>query len=122
MVRTSSEIAVRLIKKLAGRLAEADEQIQNLLISDAATRVVHFLATAAARGEKTAAGQRVAVPPRELAARVGVRADQSDEALMRLLKARLIEVHPDAVVVPDEGRLRHFLEFLQMKAQFGDVA
>jgi CRP-like cAMP-binding protein len=120
MVRTNAEIAVRLIKKLAGRLAEADEQIQNLLISDAATRVVHFLHTAAARGERVAAGVRVKVPPRELAARVGVRADQSDEALMRLLKSRLIEVHPDALVVLDEGRLKSFLEFLQMKVRFGD--
>ena len=60
------------------------------------------------------------VPPRELAARVGVRADQSDEALMRLLKSRLIEVHPDAFVVLDEGRLKNFLEFLQMKVRFGE--
>jgi len=120
MIRTNAEIAVRLIKKLAGRLAEADEQIQNLLISDAATRVVHFLSTAAARGEATAAGRRVAVPPRELAARVGVRADQSDEALMRLLKGRLVEVHPDGFVVPDQVRLGSFLEFLQMKARFGE--
>jgi len=112
---------VRLIKKLSDRLAEANEQIENLLLTDAASRVVHFLATAADRGTRTAAGQKIDFPPRELAARVGVRADQADEALMKLLKAKLIAVHPDGLVVPDVAKLRHFLEFLQMKAQFGEA-
>jgi CRP/FNR family cyclic AMP-dependent transcriptional regulator len=122
MIRSSAEVAVRLIKKLSDRLAEANEQIENLLLTDAASRVVHYLATAADRGGKTAAGQKVEMVPKELAARVGVRPEQADEALMKLLKAKLISVHPDGFVVPDVAKLRHFLEFLQMKAQFGDLA
>jgi CRP-like cAMP-binding protein len=121
MIRSNAEIAVRLIKKLSDRLAEANEQIENLLLTDAASRVVHYLATAAERGTRTPAGQKIELPPRELAARVGVRADQADEALMKLLKAKLIAVHPDGLVVPDVAKLRHFLEFLQMKAQFGEA-
>jgi CRP-like cAMP-binding protein len=121
MVRSSAEIAIRLIKKLSDRLAEANEQIENLLLTDAASRVVHFLAVAAERGGKTAAGMKIEMAPRELAARVGVKAEQADEALMKLLKAKLIAVHPDGFVVADVAKLRHFLEFLQMKAQFGDV-
>jgi CRP/FNR family transcriptional regulator, cyclic AMP receptor protein len=121
MVRSSAEIAIRLIKKLSDRLAEANEQIENLLLTDAASRVVHFLAVAAERGAKTAAGLKIEMAPRELAARVGVKAEQADEALMKLLKAKLIAVHPDGFVVADVAKLRHFLEFLQMKAQFGDV-
>ncbi|MBK9518889.1 MAG: Crp/Fnr family transcriptional regulator [Anaeromyxobacter sp.] len=122
MVRSSAEIAVRLIKKLSDRLAEANEQIENLLLTDAASRVVHWLAMSAERGLRTPAGQKIEVPPRELAARVGVRPEQADEALLKLLKAKLIAVHPDGFVVADVAKLRHFLEFLQMKAQFGDVA
>ena len=120
MIRSNAEIAVRLIKTLADRLAEANEQIENLLLTDAASRVVHFLALAAERGARTPAGQKIEMAPRELAARVGVKADQADEALMKLLKAKLIAVHPDGFVVADVGKLRHFLEFLQMKAQFGE--
>jgi CRP-like cAMP-binding protein len=121
MIRSSAEIAVRLIKKLADRLAEADEQIESLLLTDSASRVVHFLATAAERGVRTAAGLKIEIPPRELAARVGVRLDQADEALMKLLRAKLIAVHPDGFVVPEVAKLRYFLEFLQMKAQFGEA-
>jgi CRP-like cAMP-binding protein len=121
MIRSNAEIAVRLIKKLSDRLAEANEQIENLLLTDAASRVVHWLSVTAERGTRTAAGMKIDMAPRDLAARVGVKADQADEALMKLLKAKIISVHPDGFVVPDPDKLRHFLEFLQMKAQFGDL-
>ena len=80
------------------------------------------IAMAAERGFKTAAGIRVDVSARELPARVGVRSEQVDEVLLKLLKTRIISVQPDAIVIADVARLRHFLEFLQMRAQFGDLA
>src|SRR3954452_21045284 len=43
MIRGNSEIAVRMIKKLADRLAEADSQIENLLLADPSSRVVHAI-------------------------------------------------------------------------------
>ena len=122
MIRGNAEIAIRMIKKLADRLQEADHQIENLLFRDASSRVVHFLAVAAERGARTPAGQKIEIAPRDLPARVGVKAEQVDEVLMKLLKARIVSVHPDGLVVPDVAKLRHFLEFLQMKAQFGDIA
>jgi CRP-like cAMP-binding protein len=122
MIRSNAEIAIRMIKKLADRLAEANEQIENLLFADASTRVVHFLATAAEKVPKGPAGHKVGILPKELSGRVGVRPEQADEVLMKLLKSRIVSVHPDGFVVPDVAKLRHFLEFLQMKAQFGDLA
>ncbi len=121
MIRGNGEIAIRMIKKLADRLAEANEQIENLLFADATTRVVHFLATAAEKVPKGPAGHKLAILPKELPGRVGVKPEQADEVLMKLLKARIVAVHPDGFVVPDPAKLRQFLEFLQMKAQFGDL-
>ncbi len=120
MIRGNAEIAVRMIKKLADRLQDADNQIENLLFRDASSQVVHWLATAADKGAKTPAGIRIDISPKELHTRVGVKAEQVDEILMKLLKAKIVSVHPEAIVIPDVARLRHFLEFLQMKAQFGD--
>lgn len=122
MIRGNAEIAIRMIKKLADRLAGSNEQIENLLFHDASSRVVHFLATAAEKAPKGAAGHKIDVLPRELPARVGVKPEQADEVLLKLLKAKIVAVHPDGFLVPDVAKLRHFLEFLQMKAQFGDVA
>lgn len=122
MIRGNAEIAVRMIKKLADRLAGADEQIENLLLADASSRVVHFLATAAEKAPRGPAGHAIQLPPRELAGRVGVRPEQADEVLAKLLKSKIVAVQPDGFLVPDVAKLRHFLEFLQMKAQFEDVA
>ena len=121
MIRGNAEIAIRMIKKLADRLAEANAQIENLLFADASTRVVRFLATAAEKVPKGPAGHELHIVPKELPARVGVKAEQADEVLMKLLKAKIVSVRPDGLVVPDVVKLRQFLEFLQMKAQFGDV-
>jgi CRP-like cAMP-binding protein len=121
MIRGNAEIAIRMIKKLADRLAEANAQIENLLFADASTRVVHFLATTAEKAPKGPAGHKLDILPKELAGRVGVRPEQADDVLVKLLKAKILSVHPDGFVVPDPAKLRQFLEFLQMKAQFGDL-
>jgi CRP-like cAMP-binding protein len=122
MVRSNAEIALRMIKKLAARLQEANEQIENLLFHDASSRVVHFLATAAEKVPPGPAGHKIVMAPRELAGRVGVKPEQADEVVSKLLRAGIAAVEPDGYLVPDVSKLRHFLEFLQMKAQFGDVA
>ena len=58
----------------------------------------------------------------ELAGRVGVRPEEVEEVLQKLLKGRIIAVDAEGILVPDVAKLRHFLEFLQMKAQYGDLA
>jgi CRP-like cAMP-binding protein len=122
MIRSNGEIAIRMIKKFADRLQEADETIENLLFHDASSRVVHYLATAAEKVPRGPSGHDLRITPRELPARVGVRPEQAEEVLAKLLKSGIVTVTPDGFLVPDVAKLRHFLEFLQMKAQFGDLA
>jgi CRP/FNR family cyclic AMP-dependent transcriptional regulator len=122
MIRSNAEVAVRMIQKLAARLEESNGLIENLLFSDASSRVVHHLALAADRGERTPAGQRIALRIQDVAAQVGVKPEAAQEVLAKLVKAGIVVAEPAAVVVPDVTKLRHFLEFLQMKAQFGDLA
>ncbi len=121
MIRGNAEIAIRMIKKLSDRLAEANDQIQNLLFSDVSSRVVHYLATAAEKVPKGPTGHRLELRAPELAARVGVRTEQAEEVLGKLLKSKIVAVDPDGCLVADVSKLRHFLEFLQMKAQFGET-
>ncbi len=122
MIRGNAEIAIRMIKKLADRLQETNEQIANLLFHDASSRVVHFLATAAERGARGPGGQRVDVPPAELAGWLGIKPDQVDAVVQKLTRAKLVAVDATGFLVPDTSKLRHFLEFLQVKAQYGDLA
>ncbi len=122
MIRGNAEIAIRLIKKLADRLQETNEQIANLLFHDASSRVVHFLATAAERAAPGPGGHRVDVPPADLAGWLGIRPDQVEAVVQKLTRAKLVAVDQGGFLVPDVSKLRHFLEFLQMKAQYGDLA
>jgi len=122
MIRGNAEIAIRMIKKLADRLQETNDQIENLLLRDASSRVVHFLATAAERAPAGTGGHLVEVAPGGLAAQVGVRPEQADEILQKLLKAKIAAVEEGGIRVADVAKLRHFLGFLAMKAQYEEMA
>ncbi len=115
MVRASSEIAVRMIQKLAARLAEADRQIENLLLRDARARVVHFVSGEAAR----AGTSTFALDPADLAARLDVDARQAADVVRTLERSGLIAGTEGAWRVPDADRLRHFLDLLQLDARTG---
>jgi CRP/FNR family transcriptional regulator, cyclic AMP receptor protein len=115
MIRASAEIAVRMIQKLAGRLAEADRQIENLLLRDARARVVHFVSGEAAR----TSGGPIPLPPEEVGARLDVDPRQVADVLRTLERAGLIAGEEGAWTVPDADRLRHFLDLLQLDSRPG---
>jgi CRP/FNR family transcriptional regulator, cyclic AMP receptor protein len=122
MVRGNAEIAVRLIKKLAQRLQEADAQIENLLLKDHNSRVVHFLSHIASKmGRQLPDGIAVQITVKEVAAKVGLDPGPVDEVVNKLVRAKLVKITESEIVIQDVGKLREFLEFLEMKEKFGDI-
>lgn len=122
MVRGNAEIAVRLIKKLSQRLQEADEQIENLLLKDHNSRVVHFLChMATGQGKKTNDGTIIDITVKELASKIGLDLDPVNEVLNKLIRSRLVKITEGGLAIADVGKLREFLEFLEMKEKFGDI-
>jgi len=122
MIRGNAEIAVRMIKKLAERLSEADAQIENLLLSDPASRVVHqVLQVCQTRGRPMEEGIEVDFPVRELPRQIGVGEPAIRHMLDRLERAGLIERSGDRLTVYDTARLHDFLQYLEMKWKFGDL-
>ena len=119
MLKNNIEIAVRMIKKLAQRLQEADDQIESLLYKDNNSKIVHTLARAAdAYGKPVEGGVKVTTTPDDLAGKTGMEPEQVKEILGRLEKAKLVKILPDGVVISDANRLRKYLEYLSMKEQF----
>ncbi len=121
MVRGNAEIAVRMIKKLAARLQEADEQIENLLLKDHNSRVVHFLCHVGKTGAAHADGVQVDLSVKDLAGKVGLELEPVNEVLNKLIRARLVRLTDTGMVIHDVSKLREFLEFLEMKEKFGDI-
>ncbi|OGQ88652.1 MAG: cyclic nucleotide-binding protein [Deltaproteobacteria bacterium RIFOXYA12_FULL_58_15] len=122
MVRGNAEIAVRMIKKLAARLQEADSQIENLLLRDHNSRVVHILTHLANKqGRPCDEGIAVDVAVKDLASKIGIEVEPVNEVLNKLIRAKLIKINETGVVIQDVAKLREFLEFLEMKEKFGDI-
>jgi len=122
MVRGNAEIAVRMIKKLSQRLQEADDQIENLLLRDHNSRVVHFLTHTSTRiGRQTADGVAIDISVKDLAGKVGLDPEPVNDVLNKLIRAKLMKITETGVVIQDVSKLREFLEFLEMKEKFGDI-
>ena len=118
MVRRNAEIAVRMIRKLAVRLDQLNQQVEVLLLQDNNHRVVRALRRLAERsGEPQGEGVRIAIALDELARYVGLTAGEVAEILDRLGRARLVAVAADgkSITLAEVGRLDDFLQFLEMK-------
>jgi CRP/FNR family transcriptional regulator, cyclic AMP receptor protein len=122
MIRGNSEIAVRMIKKLADRMADADAQIETLLLSDPSSRVVHhMLQLCQSRGRPLEEGIEIDFPVRDLPRQLAVGEPAIRFLCHRLERSGLIEQQGDRVLVRDTARLFDFLRFLEMKTKFGDL-
>jgi CRP-like cAMP-binding protein len=115
MVAKNSEIALRLIKKLAHRLDSADSLIEVLLHRDPKARVLLALSRhAQAFGEETEAGVRVRTTVREIAAEVAVDERIAYDMMVRVGRLGIAREEGGAIIVTDVSRLRDFLEFLDV--------
>lgn len=123
MIKANTEIAVRMIKKLARRLDDANAQIENLLLGDANSRVVHALLQQARTAPRDEQGQvQVPMGAADLAQRTNVEDAKVGEVLERLERSRLVLAgEGGGLLVPDLGKLQEFLEFLEMRQRFGEL-
>lgn len=131
MIRGKAEIAVRMIKTLASRLERANQQVELLLLRDANHRVVqclrHLAEEQVAAGDPGVSAIYIPVGLDDLAARVALTEEEVADVLQRLGLARLVVRASEAgieghgYVIPEVGRLLEFLEFLELKDQYGTV-
>jgi CRP-like cAMP-binding protein len=121
MVTGNTEIALRLIKRLAKRLDSADTLIAILMHKDPRARVILGLSRQAEiAGQKVDQGVFVPTSPGELAHQISLDAPTVAEVMQTLAKSGMIQSVQGGVLVSDVPKLREFLEFLEMKQRFGD--
>lgn len=116
MVAKNTEIALRLIKKLANRLDSADALVEILMHQDPRVRVILGLERwADASGQPSENGIVVRLTAAALADDVGVDRSVADDVLNRLSRLRLLQQRSDGtLLISDVNRLQDFLDFLQM--------
>jgi CRP/FNR family transcriptional regulator, cyclic AMP receptor protein len=121
MIRGNTEIAVRMIKKLAERLDEADAQIETLLLADPGSRVVHqILRACQTRGRPMEEGVEIDFNLREMPILTGVGEPGIRAEVARLERSGLLERTGDRLLVRDTARLADYLQLLALRWKFGD--
>jgi CRP/FNR family transcriptional regulator, cyclic AMP receptor protein len=119
MIKDNTEIAVRLIKKLAARLEQSNFQVELLLLKDVNHRVVQLLRHMAEEsGVRQVEGVHIDISMHEVADRIGCDDSEVADIVDRLARARLLGRQKRGFVIPEVGRLQDFLEFLEMKERF----
>lgn len=123
MVTGNTEIALRLIKRLAKRLDSADTLISILMHKDARARVILGLSRQAEIAGQRVEGGGVFVPTSagEIAHQVALEAPTVTEVLQTLARSGMLHLVEGGVLVDDVPKLREFLEFLEMKQRFGET-
>ncbi|MBI5526506.1 MAG: Crp/Fnr family transcriptional regulator [Deltaproteobacteria bacterium] len=115
MLLANTEIAFRFIKKLAARLEEADAQIENLLLKDHESRIVHYLAHLV-EGTRSQSVADVAA----MCGWLGLEESSVREVMDKLAKKGLVAAADGGFNVQSAEMLRKYLEFLEMKQKFGE--
>ncbi len=119
MIVSNTEIALRLIRKLAKRLEATDALVHVLLDRDPGARVIGNLKRLAAVHGWTA-GNDVTIQAdcEAMADQVGLGLPEVQDIISRLVKAGALIEEGGSWVIKNPERIDEFLKFLQMKKQY----
>lgn len=122
LVRQHSDLALRMIRRLADRLEKTDRNVEILLHREPRARVILGLSDYAKdKGQNTPNGVLIEVAPGELAEYVGLEEMVARDALRRLERLDLVApAGLEAIIVRDIEGLQRFLKYLELKEKYGD--
>ena len=119
MIVHNTEIALRLIRKLARRLESADALIRVLLYRDPKERVIENLKRLA-RIHDTGDGAplRFRTDFAEMAEQVGLEPADVEDIMLRLVNAGFVKFEDDNWIISKVEDIDDFLHFLKLKDQY----
>lgn len=117
LVKNHSEVAVRLLRRLAQRLDQANGLIEVLVHRDPVDRVVTGLMRFAEFDGREASGGAMLLPLDlgTLAGRIGLSRQEVLPVLRRLRRLSLVELVADGFLIPDVLRLGEFHDYLSTR-------
>lgn len=115
MVRSNAEIALRMMRKLAGRLTEAQFRIVNFQFRRPMARLLHQLKWELAVTEE---GSPPLIPD-DLAEVLGLQSSHVKELIEAANKEGLIKIGKDASFeIPDLNAVEQYLAYLELKDRY----
>ncbi len=121
-IRTSPDVAIRIMRKMAERIRDADHRIENLFIKDTTSKIVDMIGKFAAKeGTQTKQGIVVELSAPDLAGFVGLEVDKTRRVMENLAKKNFLAVNGDTLTIKNPESLRKILDYLELKEQLGDI-
>ncbi|WP_437534277.1 Crp/Fnr family transcriptional regulator [Sorangium sp. So ce726] len=115
LVERNPAVAMRIIKQLVGRLRDAEDQIEIMMLNDTQSKVVNALLKLAQQSRATAGGASFAISPMELSTRVGLDVDTVKRAVQQLREGQYLRVADERLEIPDIEALRRLFGLLGLK-------
>ena len=122
-MQTNPKIVKKILKNLTSRLREANQQIANLMIKDANRLVANtILLVVHKHGQEGPGGITMDInfSVQELSKMCGLDFPKTREIVDKLIKAKVVTLSGDTIVVTSLENLEKFIRFLEMKEQFGE--
>jgi CRP-like cAMP-binding protein len=122
-MQTNPKIVKKILKNLSTRLREANQQIANLMIRDINRLVANtILLVAHKHGEEGAEGiaMNIDFSISELSKMCGVEIEKTREVVDKMVKARVLKLFGETIVVTSLEGLEKWIRYLEMKEQFGE--
>jgi CRP/FNR family cyclic AMP-dependent transcriptional regulator len=98
------KLALRIVTQLAGRLRDAEDQMEIMMLRGVQSKVVSALLKIAHSSE--GATLRVAISPAELSVRVGLDVDAVRRTVQRLRDRHYLRIEDERIEIADLGALR----------------
>ena len=119
MIVHNTEIALRLVRKLARRLESADALIQVLLYRDPKERVIENLKRLARIHDAgDGAPLRFRTDFADMAEQVGLEPGEVEEIMLRLVNAGFVKLEDGNWIISRVEDIDDFLSFLKLKDQY----
>lgn len=121
VLATDPEVGLSVLEQLIGRLRDAEDQIEMLMVRDHQSKVVVALMKFAQRelGAAASAGGRVSlqISPLELSAQVGLDVDDVKRVVAQLRETGYVRIQDERVELSDLETLRELYSLLSLKDQ-----
>jgi CRP/FNR family cyclic AMP-dependent transcriptional regulator len=122
-MQTNPKIVKKILKNLTSRLRESNQQIANLMIKDANRLVANtILLVVHKHGQEGPGGiaMNIDFTIQELSKMCGLDFPKTKEIVDKLIKAKVVTLSGESIVVTSLENLEKFIRFLEMKEQFGE--
>lgn len=107
--------AAHLVKQLIRRLADAEDQVEIMMLSDTQSKVVRALLKLAQQARADGPGATFIISPMELSARIGLDIDTVKRTVQQLRDGQYLRVVDGRLDVPDIDAMRRLYSLLGIK-------